>query len=105
MITIVCDSLHTMEYLWKAAYCFHKAGSNGARQWVADHARLLLDGSDPSQVAAGMRRSATLRQIEERAAVDRCAGYIPYFSERAMRARLATTATSSAGSTGLGRCI
>ena len=67
-ITIVCDFIHTMEYLWKAAHCFHKAGSNEARQWVADHARLLLDGSDPSQVVAGMRRSATLRKIEKRAA-------------------------------------
>ena len=75
-ITIVCDFIHTMEYLWKAAYCFHGAGSNEARQWVAHHAKLLLDGSDPSQVAAGMRRSATLRRIEKRAAVDKCAGYI-----------------------------
>lgn len=76
VITIVCDFIHTMEYLWKAAYCFHKAGSNEARQWVRGHARLLLDGSDPSQVAAGIRRSATLRKIEKRAAVDKCAGYI-----------------------------
>jgi len=75
-ITIVCDFIHTMEYLWKAAYCFHAAGSNEARQWVADHARMLLEGKDPSQVAAGMRRSATLRKLVKRGAVDKCARYI-----------------------------
>ncbi|MGH3054642.1 MAG: ISKra4 family transposase, partial [Gaiellaceae bacterium] len=75
-ITIVCDFIHTMEYLWKAAYCFHAAGSNEARQWVAEHAKMLLDGSDPSQVAAGMRRSATLRKLGKRTAVDKCAAYI-----------------------------
>ncbi len=38
--------------------------------------RALLDGADPSQVAAGMRRSATLRRIERRAPVDDCAAYM-----------------------------
>jgi hypothetical protein len=75
-VTIVCDFIHTMEYMWKAAHEFHPAGSEGARQWVADHARLLLEGADPSQVAAGMRRSATLRRLKVRKAVDKCARYL-----------------------------
>jgi hypothetical protein len=75
-VTIVCDFIHTMEYLWAAAHAFHPAGSDDARRWVADHARMLLEGADPSQVAAGMRRSATLRGLAERKAVDKCARYL-----------------------------
>ena len=75
-LTIVCDFIHVMEYLWKAANCFHAAGSDDARKWVSEHARMLLEGADPSQVAAGMRRSATLRRLEVRAAVDKCARYL-----------------------------
>jgi hypothetical protein len=75
-VRIICDFIHTLEYLWKAAHCFHSAGSSEARQWVCEHARALLDGSDPSQVAAGMRRSATLRDLSRRKAVDKAAGYI-----------------------------
>jgi len=75
-VTIVADLLHLIEYLWPAAYCFHPAGSDEARQWVAQRVRALLEGADPSQVAAGMRRSATLRKIKRRKAVDRCAKYM-----------------------------
>jgi hypothetical protein len=75
-VTIVCDFIHVMEYLWKAAHCFHDPGSAGARSWVTERARMLLDGVDPSQVAAGMRRSATLRGLTNRKAVDTCAKYL-----------------------------
>jgi len=75
-ITIVADLIHLIEYLWPAAYCFHQAGSDEARQWVVQRVRALLEGADPSQVAAGMRRSATLRNVKHRKAVDRCAKYM-----------------------------
>ena len=75
-VRIVCDFIHTLEYLWKAAHCFHPAGSSEARQWVCDHARSLLEGGDPSQIAAGMRRSATLRSLPKRKAVDKAARYL-----------------------------
>lgn len=75
-VHIICDFIHTLEYLWKAAHCFHSPGSSEARQWVCDHARALLDGSDPSQVAAGMRRSATVRGLTTRGAVDTAARYL-----------------------------
>lgn len=75
-IQIICDFIHTLEYLWKAAHCFHPAGSRDARQWVCEHARALLEGSDPSQIAAGMRRSATLRDLPKRKAVDKAARYL-----------------------------
>lgn len=75
-ITIVVDLIHLVEYLWSAAYCFHIAGSDDARNWVIQRVRALLTGADPAQVAAGIRRSATLRTLERRAAVDDCARYI-----------------------------
>ena len=75
-IRIVCDFIHTLEYLWKAAHCFHPAGSSEARQWVCEHAQALLEGGDPSQIAAGMRRSATRRSLSHRKAVDKAARYI-----------------------------
>jgi hypothetical protein len=76
VVQIICDFIHTLEYLWKAAHCFHVAGSSEARQWVCEHARALLEGADPSQVAAGMRRSATLRSLPKRKAVDVAARYL-----------------------------
>lgn len=75
-ITIVADLIHLIEYLWPAAYCFHPAGSDEARDWVVQRVRALLEGADPSQAAAGMRRSATLRKLERRDAVDKCAAYM-----------------------------
>lgn len=75
-ITIICDFIHVMEYLWKAAHCFHDPGSTEARTWVTERARMLLEGADPSQVAAGMRRSATLQGLTQCKAVDVCARYL-----------------------------
>ena len=75
-ITIVVDLIHLIEYLWSAAYCFHPAGSDDARSWVVRRVRSFLTGGDPAQVAAGIRRSATLRALERRSAVDDCAQYI-----------------------------
>jgi hypothetical protein len=37
---------------------------------------MLLEGTDAADVAAGMRRSATLQGLEERGAVDKCADYL-----------------------------
>jgi hypothetical protein len=75
-VTIICDLIHVLEYLWDAAHCFYAPGSDEAREWVASHTRRLLEGADASQVAAGMRRSATLRNLENRKKVDLCADYL-----------------------------
>ena len=76
-LTIVLDVIHVLEYLWKAAWAFHKEGDPAAERWV--HARLLevLRGNT-SEVAGGIRRSATLRGLKgaRRKAVDQCAGYL-----------------------------
>lgn len=75
--TIVVDFIHVLEYVWKAAYCFHKAGSDEAEAWVKAKALKILEGK-ASTVAAAMRRSATNQGLSERkrSAVDKCANYL-----------------------------
>jgi hypothetical protein len=77
-VTLILDVIHVLEYLWKAAYCFHSDASQEAEAWVTKRLRLLLNGHDPSQVAAGIRRSATRRKLsqDERQAADICARYL-----------------------------
>jgi hypothetical protein len=76
-VTLILDFIHVLEYLWKAAYCFHSPGTQAAESWVLDRALPLLKGKT-SDVAAGMRRSATLRGLgaKKRLAVDDCADYL-----------------------------
>ena len=74
---IIQDFVHALEYLWKAAYCFHAAGTAEAEAWVQAHALALLKGK-VSDVAAGRRRSATRKDLsqEAREPVDKCADYL-----------------------------
>ena len=76
-VVIIQDFVHALEYLWKAAYCFHADGTEEAETWVMAHALALLKGK-VSDVAAGMRRSATRKALsqEAREPVDRCADYL-----------------------------
>ena len=75
-IILVLDIIHALEYLWKAAFCFHADGTKEAESWVMERFRGLLEGR-VSDVAAGIRRSATLRGLDARARkpVDKCADY------------------------------
>jgi hypothetical protein len=77
-VAIVLDVVHVLEYLWSAAYCFHAEASREAEAWVTDRLRLLLTGHDASQVAAGIRRSATRQGLSkiQRKAADKCAAYL-----------------------------
>ncbi len=76
-VTIVIDFIHVLEYLWKAALCFHPSGSEEVELWVQERALRILDGK-ASDVAAGIRRSATLQQLSKKARenVDKCADYL-----------------------------
>lgn len=76
-VILILDFVHVLEYLWKAAYCFHAPGTEQAESWVGERALQILRGNS-SHVAAGMRRSATLRQLlpKQRQAVDECAHYL-----------------------------
>lgn len=76
-LVIVIDFIHVLEYLWKAAWCFFEKGNPLVERWVLDHARAVLEGR-ASQVAAGIRRSATQRELKgsQRDAADSCADYL-----------------------------
>ncbi|MCK8604463.1 ISKra4 family transposase, partial [Syntrophobacteraceae bacterium DRH4] len=75
------DLIHVLEYLWKAAHCFHPVGSNHApgvaEEWVKGKALQILQGAAES-VAVDLRRDATRKQLSQnkRRAVDKCAGYL-----------------------------
>jgi len=80
-ITVILDVIHVLEYLWKASYCFHKDGTKAAEEWVHKRLMMLLSGTAASDVAAGMRRSATLQQLAKREAVDTCASYLQKYRD------------------------
>lgn len=82
-VVVIQDFVHVLEYLWKAAYCFHAEGTQEAEAWVLERAAALLK-SKVSDVAAGMRRSATRQALsqEARVPVDKCADYLLKNKER-----------------------
>lgn len=73
--TIVMDFIHVLEYLWTAARCFFEVGDTDVEQWVSCRAVRILKGGC-SQVAKGIRQSATKQGIINRDGVDKCADYL-----------------------------
>jgi hypothetical protein len=57
-ITIICDYIHVLEYLWKAAWCFFDEASPDAAPWVRARARAILRGH-AHPVAAAIRDAIT----------------------------------------------
>ena len=76
-LTIILDIIHVLEYLWKATTVFNKEGTPAAEQWVNERFLEVLRGRG-SQVAGGIRRSATKRGLTktQRKAADKCASYL-----------------------------
>lgn len=76
-LQIVVDFIHVAEYVWKAGLAFHAADSEALDAWVRVRLLEILRGH-ASHVAAGMRRSATLRSLPaaDRKPVDTCADYL-----------------------------
>jgi hypothetical protein len=76
-LVIVLDIVHVIEYVWKAAWAFFEKGTKEAEAWVGERVLEILRGRG-GQVAGGMRRSATLRGLDEkqREAVEACASYL-----------------------------
>jgi hypothetical protein len=74
---IVCDFIHVLEYLWRAAWSFFHPGDPDAEQWVAAQAVKTLEGK-AAAVAAGIRRRATTFGYSpaEREGADTCASYL-----------------------------
>lgn len=76
-LTIVLDFVHVLEYVWKAAFCFFAPGTEETESWVLERGLRILQGK-ASDVAAGIRRSATLQKLstEGRKNADKCADYL-----------------------------
>jgi hypothetical protein len=79
--TIVMDFIHVLEYLWKAAWCFFDKGDEAVEQWIAEKSVNILNGKC-SQVAKGIRLSATKQKITDRENSDKCADYLLKNKER-----------------------
>ncbi len=71
-----------LEYLWKAAYCFCSLGGEAVEAWVQERALRILQGK-ASDVAAGIRRSATLQKLSPKARenADKAADYLLKYRE------------------------
>ena len=76
-VTIVMDGMHVLEYLWDAARSLSPGDAHTSAMWVQERAQKVLQGH-AREVAAGMRRRATLRGVsdKQREAVDTCADYL-----------------------------
>lgn len=76
-VTIVCDFVHVMEYLWSSAWSFFDEGDPAAEAWVADKALSVLHG-EAATVAASIRRKATCLDLvpDKRKNADTCADYL-----------------------------
>lgn len=76
-LTIVLDVMHVAEYLWSASTAFNEEASRRRELWVSERLLNVLRGR-AAQVAAGMRRSATLRGLsaDQRQTVDAAARYL-----------------------------
>ena len=76
-LTIIMDIIHVIEYLWKASRVFNEETSSKAEKWVTERLLAILQGK-AGQVAAGIRRSATLKGISKnrRIPIEKCAGYL-----------------------------
>jgi hypothetical protein len=76
-IPVVVDFIHVIEYLWKAAWCFHPEGDPNAEQWVRVQARQILAGR-AGIVAAAIRRKATYHGLDpgKRKPADTAAAYL-----------------------------
>jgi hypothetical protein len=56
-LTILIDFIHVLEYLWKAAWCFHTPRDPAMEDWVSAQALDILHGRTP-QVITRIRRLA-----------------------------------------------
>ena len=76
-VTILIDLVHVIEYLWKAAWCFHDEGDRAVEAWVANKARAILAGK-ATRVAGAVRRQATTAALSanRRVGADVCATYL-----------------------------
>ena len=75
-LTIVCDIIHVIEYIWNAAHVFYE-DQHMKQAWVREKVTQILLGKS-SSVAGGMRRSATRKNFisTKREPIDKCCNYL-----------------------------
>jgi hypothetical protein len=80
-LILIVDFIHVAQYVWKAAGAFFPGQELEQDGWTRGRLLEILRGK-ASLVAAGMRRSATLRKMAaaERKPVDECADYLLHYS-------------------------
>ena len=76
-VPIITDFVHALEYLWKAAWSFHREGDPAAETWVRCHAQTNLGGG-ATRVAGAPRQAATIAGLEpaRRENAHTCATYL-----------------------------
>jgi hypothetical protein len=74
-ITIICDFIHIIEYLWDAAWSFYPEASPYAGPWVRARAAEILDGR-ARHVAAALRHAAATLGKTQRKAAEKTARYL-----------------------------
>lgn len=76
-LTVVCDIVHVIEYLWAAGRAFHPESGPELEGWVRHRLLGILQGK-AGLMAGGMRRSATRQALSSKARkpVDKCAQYL-----------------------------
>jgi hypothetical protein len=77
VLTIILDIYHVLVYLWKAARVFHRESKAKQEVWVEDRLLNVLQGK-AGHVAAGVRRSITMRNLDAntRKDAEACARYL-----------------------------
>src|SRR5262249_42669825 len=77
-VTIILDLIHVLEYFWKAAHCFHAAGSPALEPWVNQRLLALLEGRAAGAMDKDLRRWAAWRKLDEkkRKVVTGCIRYL-----------------------------
>ena len=77
-VTIVCDFVHVLGYLWNAAACLHPDGDPATiEHWVHRQATKVLEGH-PRKVAGAIRRQTTNAGLDpaRRKPADDAAAYL-----------------------------
>jgi hypothetical protein len=91
-VVVVCDLVHVVEYLWKAAWSLHREADPAAEQWVRSQALTVLDGNALT-VADTIRDQATKTTLNptQRKGADEAAAYLiskaPYLDYRTALAK------------------
>lgn len=76
-VVLILDWVHVLEYLWQAGHALHGEGNEKVEAWVQERALKILAGKC-SDVAAGIKRSATLKNLRgsRLKAVKDCRNYL-----------------------------